>query len=459
MKSNFMESYSAGTVKAMDFEEMIRVPRCEGLVEKHGEIIPGYENIWYEYLPESAKAKESFPLVVQVHGGACDGRRWVDFTVWHKVAEENGFMVIYPNAPDYETWKCGDRDIQYLYDLIEKICRDYPVDRTRIYMQGMSNGDMMTLAFTMEHPEVLAAAGYITGPSPEEMIGDERPTAPLPVIQMRGEQDVFFHLPDPLPDYIFEKRYSMNDLNRKLWQDVNEANSIPKMRIRGKNNFLYFKGEKAPVLLWEIKEMGHREPAEGAQVLWDSLYSFCRRVDGKIVCSVEFCEDEGDVVLCTGTRNFYKDGEIRPYAAVKDGVPRIFEPTPRVSFFPVKLDEMFNTRALYAPAEFFREAFGAKLEVFEAGDRIVLTFPCGDVIELYSKAVLVKKNGKYTSLKKPCALLCGQFWIPVAEFCRELQGKCVSEQEGVMLITDHYSELSRYTARMLRQQLGGILTV
>lgn len=50
-------------------------------------------------------------------------------------------------------------------------------------MQGMSNGDMMTLAFSMRYPNVLAAAGYMTGPSANEVLDGDRPVRIEPISQ------------------------------------------------------------------------------------------------------------------------------------------------------------------------------------------------------------------------------------------------------------------------------------
>ena len=65
-------------------------------------------------------------------------------------------IVIYPNSPEYGLWSCEDSDVQYIYDLIQHICKKYTIDKERIYMQGMSNGDMMTLAFSMTVPKHLS---------------------------------------------------------------------------------------------------------------------------------------------------------------------------------------------------------------------------------------------------------------------------------------------------------------
>lgn len=445
-------------VVVRNFDTMTRLPPAPGLVERRGELMPGQENIWYEYVPQTETADRPVPLVVQLHGGGNDGRRWVDCTIWHKLADQEGFIVVYPNSPDFETWRCDQTDVEYLRRLIELMCQRYPIDRSRIYMQGMSNGEMMTLAFTLRYPEVLAAAGYITGPSPAELIDGEQPTGPLPVLQMRGEDDVFFKLPDPLPEDIYATRYQMNDINRGLWQQANDAWTVPRLRVRGRNNFLWYAGRHAPVVHWEIKDMGHREPPESAQVLWDMLYKGCRREKGRVCCEVTeemFAPDRECVVLCAGSTRFYRDGQLLSFADDPKACPRLFQPDPdrRAAAF---LGEMFETPALYAPAEFYAQAFGMRMMRAQAGDGMTLCLPDGRTVELWANSLLICVDGRYDSLKKPCTMLCGQFLIPVAEFCGQVMEKWVSGMEGVLLIADQRGELGRYTARVLRALLGGV---
>lgn len=445
-------------VSARNFEAMTRLPGPEGLREVRGELVPGMENVWYEYVPMSYDAGLEVPLVVQLHGGGNDGRRWADFTVWHLLAEQHGFLVVYPNSPDFERWLCDERDVQYVLDLIELMCKKYRVDRSRIYMQGMSNGDMMTLAFTMRHPEVLAAAGNITGPTPEEMAGEERPAGPLPLLQMRGEKDVNFRLPDPPPEDLYERRYSMNDFNRELWWEANGLAPVPALTIRGKDNFLKFKGERADLINWEVKDMGHREPADGAQVLWDCLYSGCRRVAGQVVQEEPNLPLDGDddgVAIALGSASLLKKDELVPMHRSPVGAVRRIEPLPAAErFCKYDVGEMFESGALYAPVEFFRAAWGAEVELESPGDRAVVTFRDGTQAEFWSNSLLVKYQGVYRSLKKPCTLLCGVFFVPVGEFCGDILGKFVSENDGCMYICGHASQLGRYTARVLKEVLA-----
>ena len=445
-------------VSTVNFEGMNRVPSRDGLREVRGEIIPGMENVWYEYVPACYDGEKALPLVVQLHGGGNDGRRWADYTVWHVLAERLGLIVIYPNSPEFEHWTCQERDIEYLYDLIGHICEKYRVDRSRVYMQGMSNGDQMTLAFSMAHPEVLAAAGFATGPTHADLLDGDAPRGALPIIQMRGELDINWMLTPDMED-VFEMRYGMNDLNRELWMEVNGARDVlPALSIRGRDNFLVYPGRRAPIVQWEIVGMGHREPVHGAQVFWDALYSGCRRVDGEIrldACAAPPPVDDGTFVICMGSNKLYKNASVVPFGHGNTGAARMFVPAAGGHFCPVKTGEMAETEVLCAPAEVLCAAFGARVEYADAGETCRVTLADGRQVTLRSQAVLYELDGAFRALQKPCMLLCGCFYVPVAELCQQLFGSFVSMADDALCVSPHYAELGRYTARVLRALLGG----
>jgi len=411
-------------------------------------------------VPKSYDKTRKVPLVVQLHGGGQDGRRWANYTIWHKLADKYGFIVIYPNSPDYGVWNCDKRDVQYLYDLINHICNKYSIDRSRIYMQGMSNGDMMTLAFSMEHPEILAAAGFITGPSPSEALDGDMPKDALPIIQMRGELDVNWRLTPETVD-VFANRYYMNDLNREIWEQVNGTeNMLPILSIQGKDNFLVFQGRNAPTIIWEVQGMGHREPAYSAQVLWDRLYSGCSRVNGKICVENPIKPIEGDddtILISLGSNKAYRKNGMFDICSLKHGVVRVMLPMDIPHFCPVKLGEMCETEVMCAPVEFFNRAYGADIKCNETGETGELTFPNGMHVVLQSRSLLVIVNGEYRAMQKPCLLLGGILYVPVGELCQMLFNKFVSIADDVMCISDHYAVLGRYTASIIRRLLGGTM--
>jgi poly(3-hydroxybutyrate) depolymerase len=450
-----------GAIGTCNFDSKQACPPTDHLAEKRAEIVPGMVNIWYEYVPKSYDPARKYPLVVELHGGGMDGKRWADISLWHVLAEEYGLIAIYPNSPDYQAWMLGERDVKYLYDLILRVCSEYSIDRSRIYMQGMSNGDQMTLAFSLKHPEVLAAAGYSTGPTALELFEEgERPVAPLPVIQMRGEKDVLYMHKSEQTDDVYADRYIMNDFNREIWEEVNGLDSLPALTVIGKDNYLFYKGRKADLINWEVKDMGHKHPPHEAQVFWNCLYSGRTRVDGNITdTGVKFPLDgqEEAVVISLGSGLLFKKDKTADISrdGNRNAVVRYFGPASVGGYGSLGLDEMFETGALFAPAHFFEAAFDAKVEYQDNGNRVLVTFNSGDTSLFYADSTLVFYKGSYCSMKKPCVLLCGIFYIPVGEFCEDMMGLYVSEADDCMLISKTHSQLGRYTARILRKILGG----
>ena len=77
-------------IEHVSFESKTRLPAIHDLSECRESFLPGMVNVWYEYLPACYDGKTPLPLIVQVHGGGNDGRRWADFTLWHILAERLG---------------------------------------------------------------------------------------------------------------------------------------------------------------------------------------------------------------------------------------------------------------------------------------------------------------------------------------------------------------------------------
>lgn len=457
MKTGMRKMNQPG-IEVVDFEKTNRIPEIKKLQMCKKRFMENKTNIWYEYVPESYHGQE-VPLVVQVHGGGHDGKRWANLTIWHELAEQKGFIVIYPNSPEYGCWPCEDADIQYLYDLIQHICGKYAIDRSRIYMQGMSNGDMMTLAFSMKHPEILAAAAYMSGPSAEEVLDGDRPTAALPIMQMRGELDVNWHLTPEVED-VYAMRYQINDLNRDIWNEVNGiTDKVPALCIQGKDNYLYYEGINAPTIVWEVQGMGHREPVYSAQILWDRLYPECKRGSGALEISDRVMQKKADedlVIVAAGSNQVYCKGEIRSMGDPMVGTARMVLPAQCGHFCPVDLGEMTETEVMCVPAEFFQVVYDAKLNYNEAGDQVCITFEDGTKVKLLEDSLLMNVDGVYRSMQKPCILRCGVFLIPLGEFCQILWNKNVSMVDDVMCISDHYARLGRYTAQTMSKLLGGV---
>ena len=411
--------------------------------------------VWYEYVPSGYRPGVPIPLVLQMHGGGGDGLRDALETDWHRIAEEKGFLVVYPNSHRYGRWECDDADIETVRRLILRICERYTVDRSRIYMQGLSNGDMITTAFVLEHPEMLAAAGFIAGPLPKEML-PHLPKGPLPCIQIRGEKDVRFgQKMDFETDDVYRPKSEMNDYNRRMWMHANRTAESPELYLRGKDNFLVYRGEEADLIYWEVKDMGHRYPANVASVFWEYCYSGWAKADGtsvRLKPDREFREESRQFAVAVGGKAVYRQGKAILFA---DGSsPDCLLVRPERQEEPgYEVGEMLLTPAVYAPLEALAIGFNGQYEVAANGKTAVLRCADGREFRLWKDSSVIYADDGIHALKKPCFHRFGLFFVPIAEAAAELFGCFTSENDGVVLISARPAELCKGTARILAHQL------
>jgi poly(3-hydroxybutyrate) depolymerase len=86
-------------------------------------------------------------------------------------ADQQGYVVAYVQAPpgSGNTWATGPNsspgnmrdDMPYLLTQLGQIRSLVPIDRSRVYIEGWSNGGFYALRAALQRPDVFAAAGEI----------------------------------------------------------------------------------------------------------------------------------------------------------------------------------------------------------------------------------------------------------------------------------------------------------
>lgn len=183
-------------------------------MEYHTEEIGGWLREWYVYAPESIQKRESpSPLVFAMHGYSCTNEIYAGHSNWHRVAEDRGFIVVYPTAlpgtlgfktaaTDPENiplpaWNFlhnmpnGPDEFEFFKTILERVCATHSVDRTRVYATGHSHGSMMTQALGLAMPELFAAVAPCSGVILEAMHED---FMKLPELRTN---------PEPIPIWMF----------------------------------------------------------------------------------------------------------------------------------------------------------------------------------------------------------------------------------------------------------------
>lgn len=123
----------------------------------------GFPHTWYEYVPPQLRgSKEKAPLVLYFHGINCVPLYGAEQSLWHDLADRDGFIVVFPAPARAKTWNIYDlpnlvSDVDFTLALLDHLKASYAIDESRIYCTGFSMGGMMTHALTAAYPEIFAA--------------------------------------------------------------------------------------------------------------------------------------------------------------------------------------------------------------------------------------------------------------------------------------------------------------
>lgn len=130
---------------------------------------------YWLYLPTSAPKRGGWPLVVMLHGCEQSATMFAQGTRMNQWAEKAGYAVVYPQQSvathPRRCWKWYDRatqqgggDVAAIVGIVNQVAGAHPVDRTRMYICGISAGAGMANIVALNHPELFAALGMHSGP-------------------------------------------------------------------------------------------------------------------------------------------------------------------------------------------------------------------------------------------------------------------------------------------------------
>jgi poly(hydroxyalkanoate) depolymerase family esterase len=133
---------------------------------------------YWLYLPNNVPdqaARLGLPLVVMLHGCQQTATQFAQGTRMNQWAEQMGYAVLYPqqsvSSHAQRCWKWYDRatqegggDVPVIVGMVNKVITEYPINRARIYIAGISAGAGMANIVALNHPRLFAAVGMHSGP-------------------------------------------------------------------------------------------------------------------------------------------------------------------------------------------------------------------------------------------------------------------------------------------------------
>src|SRR5713226_142368 len=152
----------------------------------------GQKRQYLLYVPKSYDRTKPTPLVISMHGAAGWPAQQMNLSRWNRLAESQGFIVVYPSGSDVpKIWHVDrgaglTRDVTFISALIDTLEATYNIDPTRIYANGLSAGGGMAFVLSCTLSDRIAAVGLVAAAQPMDRgwCTDQRP---LPMIARSEE--------------------------------------------------------------------------------------------------------------------------------------------------------------------------------------------------------------------------------------------------------------------------------
>ncbi len=446
-------------------------------------IADGISDVWYEYVPESYDPAKKTPLVVSMHGGLMTGWGQAIYTSWTIMAEQHGFIVAFPNASskrvwcvEWGRWRYDDgekeheeapgeipvfpeniednHDVQMARALIEKMKEKYNIDEERIFMQGMSMGDLMTSLFTRNYGDILAGAAGSGCATFLSLLYDEDGN----IKNKAGHLDIWQSRPE-LNDIPPDKAEALNvnKYNRYYWSRINGCDPIPEISIVGEDNFAFYKGSKADLTYLDIKNRDHGQTLDDAALVWNYMFSGVRRkADGTIVHTEPNIPRKGDafaIAVAKDCGSAWFENKVVPMKT-----KTVY--WQKLKYHGLNGGQKVRGEYLCVPLSFLSKAFGAQYEPSADTLHAVVMLKDGRVLQFARGSIGCVIDDTLRSMYCEALHRDGELLVPIEWFCRYLFGLTVSYCDGVVYATDHFSVLSENMADLIKDLLknGGKLT-
>ncbi|MCM3887366.1 PHB depolymerase family esterase [Frankia sp. R82] len=138
---------------------------------------------------------EPYPLIVALHSLHYDGTDPKANWDLDGLAQAAGLAVVYPDGIG-KAWNAGTccdvasarniDDVGYLRALIAHLSANYPIDRARVSLVGLSNGGMLAYRYACEHGDEIAGIAVV---SASRQVARCQPAAPLTLVVVHGGAD------------------------------------------------------------------------------------------------------------------------------------------------------------------------------------------------------------------------------------------------------------------------------
>jgi polyhydroxybutyrate depolymerase len=177
------------------------VPPLSASVQRGSLQVGELQRSYAFYVP--AKLAPHPPLVLALHGSMGNARRMRRASAYRfeQLADENGFIVVYPEGYEghwndcrkkgpYAAKRLGIDDVGFMRALVAQFRSAYGVDSARVFAVGLSNGGHLSYRLALEASELVRAVAAVAANLPTDENFDCTPAGgSASVLILNGTKD------------------------------------------------------------------------------------------------------------------------------------------------------------------------------------------------------------------------------------------------------------------------------
>lgn len=153
---------------------------------------------YVEYIPQNYQNSEASPLIIILHGIGGQASDYATYGL-NPIADTARFVSAYlqgkTNGFGQTAWNNGTllastgNDLAFIETIIETMALEYNINRSKVYVVGISMGAIMTYKVLHHLSDKVAAAVCHIGTMSNEDLAAYNPVIPRPIMQIHGVND------------------------------------------------------------------------------------------------------------------------------------------------------------------------------------------------------------------------------------------------------------------------------
>jgi len=249
--------------------------------------VSGVRRSYYVHVPAGYSGSAPLPVVVALHGAFSTARELERQSGLSLLADREGFLVVYPQGIGLGDWFrhwnsgycCGKArrmnldDVGFALAAVDDVARRNPVDRSRLYIAGFSNGGMLAYRIAAEHSDIVAAVAVVSAtiggvPAPNEPEWSiVQPKMPVAVLAIHGVADANIPFEGGRGAQSHGESSAISVArSMRFWVDADRCGAQPQVEslARGHVELQSWSGchDDTQVVLYSLNNWGHEWPQE-----------------------------------------------------------------------------------------------------------------------------------------------------------------------------------------------------